>query len=121
MLFFPDTPQTSRYGRGIAGYDAGSGKQIQRGAFYQEANSRAAFEAAGSSRVTKVLGVAFDQLVLKRGLGCSLFAHTGDTEAAAPLSARVHVKSFVQLQFESGSGIILSPRNVGLTLLKCAC
>lgn len=55
LLFFPDMPQTSRYGRGIAGYDAGSGKQIQRGAFYQEANSRAVFEAAGSSQVTKVL------------------------------------------------------------------
>lgn len=57
LLFFPDMPQTSRYGRGIAGYDAGSGKQIQRGAFYQEANSKALFEAAGSSKVTGVLGL----------------------------------------------------------------
>lgn len=57
LLFFPDMPQTSRYGRGIAGYDAGSGKQIQRRAFYQEANSRALFEAAGSSQVTGVLGL----------------------------------------------------------------
>lgn len=55
--FFPDMPQTSRYGQGIAGYDAGSGKQIQRGAFYQEANSRALFEAAGSSRVTGAPGL----------------------------------------------------------------
>lgn len=55
LLFFPDSRQTSRYGWGIAGYGVGSGKQIQRGAFYQEANSRALFEAAGISQVTGVL------------------------------------------------------------------
>lgn len=48
-FFFPDMLQTSRYGRGIAGYDAGSGKQIQRGAFYQETSSSTPFEAVGSS------------------------------------------------------------------------
>jgi len=40
-------------------------------------------------------GAAFDQLILKRGLGCSLFTRIRDTETEAHLSA--YVKSFVQL------------------------
>lgn len=95
LLFFPDMPQTSRYGRGIAGYDDGSGKQTQRGALYQEANSRAPFEAAGSSQVTGGAGVAFDQLILKKGLGCSLFAHTRDIETETQLSDKPYVKTFM--------------------------
>lgn len=99
-------PQTSRYGRGIAGYDAGSGKQIQRGAFYQEANSRALFEAAGSSRVTGVLGLHLTSSSWNGVLDvlCSL---TPGTQTETQLSAmQVHIKSFVQLQIELGSVII---------------
>lgn len=110
MLFFPDMPQTSRYGQGIAGYDAGSGKQTQRGAFHQEAKAaELCLKLQGAGRVTRSWGAAFDHLILKGSLGCSLFTNTGDTETTTQLSANTYVKSFVERQIESGPAIISIP------------
>lgn len=61
-------------------------------------------------------GTVFDQLILKRGLGCSLFNHTRDMEGEPQLLA--NDQSFVKLQIELGSVIIFP---MELTSLKSDC